>query len=374
MQSVRRLILGTDGAEHSMRSSSEDEPLTPSNSAVKSFSTQGSAAVQAVKLDNVVIYTQKGGTRVFEAQWGSDYEYQSNDLTTFYPEAGDSPFTVLAIQRQPDTRIHCLRTDGSVMIITHEAAEQITSWSVMIITHEAAEQITSWAKYTSSGTVEDIVVLPGASGATEDAVYYVVNRTINSSTVRYLEKWSLESECQGGTTSRQSDSHIIATCTGGVITGLSSLEGETVTIWGNGKDLGTGTVASSQLTGVSEDGSNFCVGISYTAQYKSSKLAYTKLESAGLSQVKNIPRLGVILYNTHYQGLQYGPNFTDLDNLPLVKDGATISDDTVHASYDEESFAFDGQWDTDSRLCLQAASPRPCTLLAAIIGLKTNEK
>jgi hypothetical protein len=138
--------------------------------------------------------------------------------------------------------------------------------------------------------------------------------------------------------------------------------------------LGTGTVASSQLTGVSEDGSNFCVGISYTAQFKSAKLAYTRLETAGLTQVKNISHLGVILHNTHYQGLQYGPNFTDLDNLPLVQDGATISDDTIHSAYDEESFAFDGHWDTDSRLCLQAASPRPCTLLAAIIGLKTNEK
>ena len=351
MQSARRLVLGTDGAEHAMKSSDDDEPLTPTNSSIRSFSTQGSAAVQAVKVDNTVVFTQKGGTRILQAIWGGDYEYETNDLTTFFPEAGDSVFTSLAVQRQPDTRIHCLRTDGSVMILSHDRAENIASW----------------CKYTSSGTVEDIVILPGASGATEDAVYYIVNRTINSSTVRYLEKWSLESQNQGGTTSRQSDSHIIATCTAGVITGLDNLEGETVTIWGNGKDLSTGTVASNQLTGVSESGSNFCVGIAYTAQFKSSKL------TTFLGQVKNIYRLGVVLHNTHYQGLQYGPSFTELDNLPLTQ-GDTIADDTVHSSFDEESFEFDGRWQADSRLHLQAASPRPCTLLAAIIGTKVNEK
>ena len=350
MESVRRLVLGTDGAEHSMRASAEDEILTPSNSAVKGFTTQGSHPVQAVKVDNTVVFVQKGGTRIMQAIWGQDYEYETADLTTFFPEAGDSIFTSLAVQRQPDTRIHCLRTDGSVMILSHDRAENIAAWS----------------KYTSSGTIEDIVILPGAAGATEDAVYYIVNRTINSSTVRYLEKWSLESENQGGTTSRQSDSHIIADCVAGTITGLSTLEGETVTIWGNGKDLGTGTVSSNQLTGVSESGSNFCVGIAYTAQWKSAKLG-------PLVQMKNIRRLGVILFNTHYQGLQYGSSFTDLDNLPLVS-GNTIADDTVHSTFDEESFEFDGSWDADSRLCLQAASPRPCTILAAIVGIKTNEK
>jgi len=349
MKSVRRLVLGTDGEEHSMRASAEDEILTPSNAMIKSFSTQGSAAVQAVKIDNTVIFVQKGGTRIMQTIWGQDYEYETADLTTFFPEAGDSIFTAIAPQRQPDTRIHCLRTDGSVMILSHDRAENIAAWS----------------KYTG-GTVEDIVVLPGAAGATEDAVYYIVKRTINSSTVRYLEKWSLESQNQGGTTSRQSDSHIIATCTAGTITGLTTLEGETVTIWGNGKDLGTGTVSSNQLTGVSENGSNFCVGIAYTAQWKSAKLG-------PLVQMKNIRRLGVILHNTHYQGLQYGPTFTDLDNLPLVS-GNTIADDTVHSTFDEESFEFDGNWDADSRLCLQAASPRPCTILAAIVGIKTNEK
>ena len=145
------------------------------------------------------------------------------------------------------------------------------------------------------------------------------------------------------------------------MTGLTHLEGETVAEWVNGKDVGTATVSGGQVAGLSEDGSG-CVGIGYTARFKSTKLG-------NLTEKKNITSLGVILYNTHYQGLEYGPDFDNLDNLPLMKDEALIADDTIHQTFDEESFSFDGQWDSDSRVCLQATSPKPCTLLAAIVGI-----
>lgn len=160
------------------------------------------------------------------------------------------------------------------------------------------------------------------------------------------------------------------------MTGLTHLEGETLAVWVNGVDAGTYAVSGGQITGVTSDGSAVA-GIAYTAQFKSAKLAYSSgVGSAGfgsaLAQKKIIQTLGVIMRNSHYQGLQYGRDFDNLDNLPLVQSGATIADDTVHTDFDEESFSFAGSWDTDSRLCLQAASPRPCTLLAAIIGVDTS--
>jgi hypothetical protein len=354
--SLKRLLLGAEGAEWVCRSNGDDEPLTPTNFNMKTISTQGSNAVSAVKIDNSAVYIQRGGYKLYDITYGDSLEYSSNDLSLLYPDIGSPGITHIAVQRQPDTRIHCVRSDGTVAILVYDSTENVNCW----------------INYTTDGTVEDVVILPGSGG--EESVYYVVNRTINGSTVRYLEKWALESQCAGGTVSRNLDSHLIVSqASSTTISGLTHLEGETVYVWGGGKDLGSYTVSSGSIT-VSEAVTNACVGLTYTAQYKSSKLAYAAGMGTALVQKKKITRLGLILKDTHYQAVQYGRDFSNLNNMPLMKDGTTIAADTVHSTFDEESFFFDGVWDTDSRLCLQVAAPKPATILAAIISIETHDK
>jgi len=72
--------------------------------------------------------------------------------------------------------------------------------------------------------------------------------------------------------------------------------------------------------------------------------------------------------------LTYGPDFDNLDDLPAREDGADVDADQMWTAYDEEAFAFPGVWDTDSRVCLRATAPRPCTLLALVVDWNTNEK
>lgn len=356
---LQRLIVGAQGTEFVCKSSSLDEPLTVSNSQIKAASTQGSAAVAPVKVDKTGIYVQRGGTRLMKIAFDQYYEYASTNLTLFVPEVTQPSIVRIAVQRQPDTRIHCIRSDGKAAVLVFDPAEDILCWLTV----------------ETDGTIEDVVVLPGADGTPEDAVYYVVNRTINGSTVRYLERWALESDCQGSTNNYQADSYYLfsagtATTT---ITGLSHLEAATVCVWANGKDLGTYTVAGGSII-VSEAVTAACVGLVYTAQFQSSKLAYAARLGTALTQKKKVSHLGVILQNTHYQGLQYGRDFDHLNDLPLVKDGAAVGADTVYSTFDEEAFSFDGSWDTDSRLCLQAQAPRPCTALAAVVSVETREK
>ena len=162
------------------------------------------------------------------------------------------------------------------------------------------------------------------------------------------------------------------------ITGLSHLEGEEVVIWADGADVGTKTVASGQIT-LDEAASQVVVGVAYEARFKSSKLAYASRMGTALTQKKKVDHLGLILYNTHYQGLKYGPSFdqsggeyTLLDGLPNYEEGALVADDTVWEAYDTEMVEFNGEWNTDSRVCLLAQAPRPCTVLGAVIAINTN--
>ena len=83
---------------------------------------------------------------------------------------------------------------------------------------------------------------------------------------------------------------------------------------------------------------------------------------------------GLVLANTHAQGLRFGQDFDNLEDLPLIEQGTTVTTGTIHSSYSEDSIELNGVWSTDTRLCLEAASPRPCTVLAAVITGAGHDK
>ena len=354
---LQRLILGAEGAEHSVRATSFDEVLTPSNFNIKEASTQGSNSTIAAKIDSRGVYVQRGGTRLFELAFDVEAgDYRSVEATLAVPEVGEPSIVHVAVQRLPDTRIHCVRSDGIVAVLVYNPIENVLCW----VTVE------------TDGLVEDVVVLPGD---VEDTVYYCVNRTINGGTKRYLEKWALESEARGATVTNTSDSFInysgVATTT---VTGLSHLEGEEVVVWGNGKDLGTKTVVGGQVDTLPEPVTTATIGLSYTARWKSTKLAYaSKDEPIQLTFHKIIKQLGFVLADAYPQSLKFGPSFDTLDDMPLYENSEEVGD-TVRTSYDEELIIFPGEWNTDSRVCIQAQSPRPVTVLAAILAYDSVEK
>jgi hypothetical protein len=367
---LERLMMGTAGAEVVVRSTSFDEALTPTNFNLKPPSTQGSAKIATVIVDDKGLFVQKSGARVYElSQNSTTYKYESADLTVLCPEIGEPAILGMAVQRSPDTRVHCWRSDGKVAVLVFDRAEKVICWVLV----------------ETDGDVEGVTVLPGAI---EDIVYYTVKRTVDSAVVRYHERWSTEAQCTGFPEARLADAHIIyngaATTT---ITGLDHLEGETVVVWGwntvtpflndddraIGRDLGSFVVSGGQITGLPAAVTDACVGLGYMADWQSTKLAYGAQMGTALVQAKKVDHLGFILKNTHAQGIQYGPDFDNLYDLPGVE-GRVIGENHVWRAYDFSAMEFGGEYSTDSRVCLRGRAPRPATVLAAIVGMATYEK
>lgn len=360
----RRLFVGGQGAEKSAQSSSFEEPLTPTNFNIKTISTLGSAPVVPVNLDTSTIFVQKSRRRVYEiAQDAGSYDYTSNDLTGLVPDLAQSDIVSLGVQRQPDTRIHVATEDGTVNVLIMDKLENVVCW----------------VQVETDGVVEEVVVLPGAA---EDAVYYVVKRTVNGGTVRYLEKWAMESECRGSLLNKQADSFVVYDSTAtATIAGLSHLEGEEVIAWADGLDLSAGsgedqttyTVASGSIT-LPSAVSKAVVGLPYKSQYKSRKLIEGAILGAGLTQRKRVDHIGLVLADTHARGLRYGADFETMDSLPLIEEYKTVDPDSIWTAYDQDSIEFPGEWSTDSRVCLEAHAPRPCTVLGMVISVDLHEK
>lgn len=355
---LQRLIVGAEGAEHSVRATSFDEVLTPSNFNIKEASSQGSNSAIACKIDSNGVFVQRGGTRLFELAFDANVgDYASAEDTIIVPEVGDPSIIHVAVQRLPDTRVHCVRSDGVVGVMIRNQVENVLCWVTV----------------STDGIVEDVMVLPGD---VEDSVYYVVKRTINGVTKRYLELWALESEARGTDFTKTSDAHAsydgVATT---ALAGLDHLEGKVVTVWGNGKDLGVKTVVGGQIDTLPEPVTTAVVGLPYTAQWKSTKLAYaTDNGESQLTAHKRITQLGFVLADAYVQSLTFGPSFDVMDDMPLSENSQDIPEDTMQDTYDEELIEFPGEWSGDSRLCIQAMSPRPVTVLAAILAYDVEEK
>jgi len=330
------------------RSSSIDEPLTPSNYNMKTVSGRG-------------IYLDRSRQRLREiapSESGSYMEdYTTSDLNLTAPDLNEVGVVHIEVQYKPDMRIHCVRSDGTVGMLVFDRAENVTCW----------------VEIETDGLIEDVSVLPGA---VEDQVYYTINR----SGVRYHEKWALESECRGGDLTKLGDSFI--SYTGSAITnitGLTHLNGEMVVVWADGADVSeytdnvhTGPTVSGGAITLAVAASNVCVGLPYIAQFKSAALA--TLEDMGPNERKNIKQIGLTLHKTHVKGIMYGPTFSRLFDMRAVEGGRELDADEIHDFYSGDTQPFGGSWNTDSRVCLQAAAPRPATVLACKIAIQESEK
>ena len=355
---IGRLMAGTDGAIVSCNSTSFDEVLTPTNFKPRvPVSLGSSSTVQAEKVDNRLFFVHRSGTRLFELMYALDQQdYITTEATAFVPALCSAGVARMAVQRVPDTRVHVVLDDGTVACYLYDSIEELRCWVLV----------------ETDGDIEDVCVLPGA---TEDAVYYTVKRTINGSDVRFLEKWAHESAGIGGAANRLADSWVSTTSVAGVVTGLSRLEGESVIVWGDSRDLGSYTVASGSITLDENISVAVIVGLAYTARFKSTKLAYViDPGHSALMAPKHVAQIGLILKNTHAQGVQYGQDFDTMYDLPLWGQSGENDADAVLTDIDEQAFAFGGMWNTDARLCLKATAPRPCTVLAAVIDMNTNPK
>lgn len=374
---LTRLVLGGQGAEHTCKSSALDQPLTPTNFAIKATSTQGSATTEAVKIDSGALFIQRGGIRIFSLDFQiQSYDYSASHISAIVPRIGAPGIVRIAVQRQPDTRVHFVRSDGTAVMLVFDKLEDVTCFCLV-------------QSPGAGGLIEDVVVLPSQPGQEEDQVYYVVNRTINGVTKRYLEKWAHEQDCLGGTVNNLADSYLSFTFANptSAITGLPWL-GQSVVVWADGKDAGTvgaglGDGTRTQTYSVDLSGNltpslviparNVTIGLPYSAQWQSAKIKDFQMpEGTSLMAKENVDHIGLVLANVYQNGLRFGPDFSSLDDMNQLDQTVVYNADLIATDFDDDAFIFNGEWNNDSRICLQADAPRPATVLALTLSVTAN--
>jgi hypothetical protein len=163
---------GLSGGEFVI-SSGDGGVLTPSNVRSSKETSWGSEDITPKRIGNFFYYIQRFGIKLREIFYSWDYDsYRSADKTILSSHITGDGIIDMAFQQSPDSILWCVTTGGNLATMTREVDQEVQGWSVQ----------------KTSGNYESIATIPSQDSA-HDEVWVVARRTINSSTVRYIERF-----------------------------------------------------------------------------------------------------------------------------------------------------------------------------------------
>jgi hypothetical protein len=226
--SLTRLLLGREQSITSVRSSNFDQPVTPSQIVARDCSDQGAQRLPAVKVGKRGIFVQQSGARVYELAFSpQEMDYDDRDLTRLNLDIGKTGFTDIDKATQPDKMIFLPRGDGQCACLLYDVKDGVEAW---------------WRMQTL-GVIENVAVLP--QDAIDDLVYFVVKRTINGITRRFIERLAPRENCVGGAINQQLDCHVVYQGPPVPAIALQHLPNTLISVWADGQPIGSGTTDGS---------------------------------------------------------------------------------------------------------------------------------
>lgn len=124
------LVVGTTGGIWVGRSSRLDTPITPTNFNCKEYVTFGSAPIQAIKVNNSILYVDEARRKVreFTAGQTSD-EYVAADLTALAENLTEGLISGIAFQKNPDPILWCTLATGMLLSCTYDREQDVVAWA-----------------------------------------------------------------------------------------------------------------------------------------------------------------------------------------------------------------------------------------------------
>ena len=308
---ARNMVIGTTGGVWIVQASSNNESVTPTNINVPRASAYGCANLQPVVAYNTVVYVSRSSKKVLAAGYSIEADsYSATDLTLMSEHITGDGLLSMEFQHEPHSVVWCVRDDGQLVGMTYEPTQKIFGWHRHIIGGTFG---------SDDAVVESIAVIP-APAADHDQIWMIVKRTINGSTVRYIEFM----EQDFADTDDDEDAFFVdsgytydSTATD-TITGLDHLEGETVQILADGAVHPDCVVSSGSIT-LNASYSVVHVGYSYNADLETLPMEIQSQTGSSAGKLLRPTHAYARLHRT--LGLWYGSDTDDLEQLPFRNAG-----------------------------------------------------
>ena len=359
MRAGKVLSVGTAGGEFIVSQGDNNSPLSPTNTRVVRQTTFGSAQVTPPQVGNSVLFLQRASRKVREYvyQFESD-AYTAPDLAILAEHITEGGVTEMAYQQEPDSVVWMVRSDGVLLGMTYERAQDVIGWHRHIIGGTDAK-------------AKSVAVIPSENGARDD-LWCIVSRTINGATVQYVEFMTAGLDEGQTTTTNATFLDSMLTYNGGAVQtlqGLDHLEGETVSILADGATHPDKTVSSGSIT-LDRSATKAHVGLSYTSTVQTMRIEAGAADGTAQGKKKRISRINYRLYKT--LGVKHGPDASRLDIIPF-RSSADEQDQAPALFTGDKEVEFPRGWDKDGYITLVQDQPLPLTVLAIMPELNTTK-
>ena len=154
------------------------------------------------------------------------------------------------------------------------------------------------------------------------------------------------------------------------MTGLDHLEGQTVKVLADGAVHADRIVGSGRIS-LDAPAARVQCGLGYRHSYESLKWEAGSPQGTAQGQTKRIDGVTLMLMNS--LNARVGPTESNLQTVPF-RDVSDDMDSAVPLFSGEKYAEFDGDYDTDTRVCIQGEDPVPFTLLAVSPRIKVNTR
>jgi hypothetical protein len=362
LKAVRTLVVGTSGGEFTVSADGTDASITPTNVTIKRQSSFGSAGVDAIPAGNAVLFLQKAKRKIRELAYNFDSDgYVAPDLTILNDTVTKSGINQMVFQQEPDSIIWCVRDDGVLAGLTYQRSENVVAWH---------RHIFGGAFGSGNAVCESVASISG--DLTEDELWVIVKRTVNGSTKRYVECFSkFDFDETDATDFKFLDSHLsYSGASTTTLSGLSHLEGQTVSILADGSVHADKTVSSGSIT-LDRAVTSACVGLSYDSILQTMRIEGGAAEGTSQGKTKRISKVVLRLFET--VGVKVGPTLNDLETVPFRTTSSNLSApvDTLLAGDREIEFRDD--YNSDGFIFIKQDQPLPCSILAIYPTLVTSD-
>ena len=361
MTATRTLIIGTAGGEFAVSGGGTDNAITPTNILIKKQSNNGAANVDALAVGNATIFLQRAKRKLRELAYNFDVDgYVAPDLTILAEHISETGFKQLSYQQEPNQIIWCSRNDGQLVGLTYQREQQVVAFH---------RHIFGGVFGSSNSVCESVATIP-----TDDSEYQtwvIVKRTINGATKRYVEFiHQYDFDETDDTSFNFLDSQL--SYSGSPITtlsGLSHLEGQTVSILADGSTHPDKTVSSGEIT-LDRSASKVKVGLSYTSLLQTMRIDAGSQNGTSQSKTKRIYEITARLYESI--GIEIGPDLANMERIPF-RSSANAMDSGINVFTGDKEIEFRGNYETDGFIFVRQTQPLPLTILSLYPKLQTND-